>query len=109
MTSDSTRWRKSSYSGGQGGNCVEVGGQSVGSRVLVRDTKDRSGTTLRFAPEVWRRFADQAKSARPLAAALRRSAGPRPELHRRISSRSVESFTAGMLASSSAVTAACSS
>jgi uncharacterized protein DUF397 len=108
MTSDSTRWRKSSYSGGQGGNCVEVAGQSVGGRVLVRDTKDRTGTTLRFAPEVWRRFADQAKSARSLAAALR-SAGLRPELHRRISSRSVESFTAGMLASSSAATAVCSS
>ena len=68
MTSDSTSWRKSSYSGGQGGNCVEVADHSEIGRVLVRDTKDRTGPMLRFAPEVWRRFADQAKGARSLAA-----------------------------------------
>ena len=32
-------WRKSSYSGNGGGNCVEVAGR--GSRVLVRDTAGR--------------------------------------------------------------------
>jgi hypothetical protein len=48
-------WRKSTYSGGNGGNCVEVG-QQVG-RVLVRDTKDRTGAVLAVGADVWRRFA----------------------------------------------------
>ncbi len=53
-------WRKSSYSGNGGGNCVEVAGR--GSRVLVRDTKqDEAGPVLRFSPAAWRRFADRVK------------------------------------------------
>ena len=39
------RWRKSSYSGNGGGNCVEV---AAGGRVLVRDSQDHAGTVLRF-------------------------------------------------------------
>jgi Domain of unknown function (DUF397) len=53
-------WRKSSYSGSNGGNCVEVGGH--GRRVLVRDTwQAGTGPVLRFSPDAWRRFADQVK------------------------------------------------
>ena len=53
-------WRKSSYSGGNGGSCVEVGDH--GNRVLVRDTKqDGTGPVLRFTPTAWRRFADEVK------------------------------------------------
>jgi len=52
------RWRKSSYSGGEG-NCVEVADH--GNRVLVRDTKNKAGAILRFCPDAWRRFADQVK------------------------------------------------
>lgn len=53
-------WRKSSYSGANGGNCVEVA--SFGDVVAVRDTKqDGTGPVLRFTPAVWREFADQAK------------------------------------------------
>ena len=37
MTIRVTRWRTSSYSGSQGGNCVEVAGHD--RLVLVRDTK----------------------------------------------------------------------
>jgi hypothetical protein len=55
-------WRKSSYSGGNGGNCVEVGAQPQAGRVLVRDTKDREGPVLRFTPGAWRRFADLMRS-----------------------------------------------
>ena len=55
-----TGWRKSSYTTSNGGNCVEVAGQE--SRVLVRDTKDRSGPVLRFSPAAWRRFAERAKT-----------------------------------------------
>jgi len=54
-----TGWRKSSRSSGNGGNCVEVG--QANRDVAVRDTKDRSGPVLRFAPDAWRRFAEQVK------------------------------------------------
>ena len=53
-------WRKSSYTTSNGGNCVEVAGRE--SRVLVRDTKDRTGPMLRFAPDSWRRFAERVKA-----------------------------------------------
>ena len=52
------RWRKSSYSGNGGGNCVEV---AVDGRVMVRDSQDRAGTVLRFPSAEWRKFADQVK------------------------------------------------
>ena len=51
-------WRKASYSD-NGGNCVEVAPH--GSHVLVRDTQDRAGTALTFAPTAWHNFADQLK------------------------------------------------
>jgi uncharacterized protein DUF397 len=52
-------WRKSSYSGANGGNCVEVGSRD--SRVLVRDTKDRTESVLTFSAASWCRFAAQVK------------------------------------------------
>ena len=55
-------WRKSSYSGGNGGGCVEVGAQAQVGRVLVRDTRDRQGPVLRVTPDAWRQFADQVRS-----------------------------------------------
>jgi hypothetical protein len=56
MTSDTASWRKSSYSGGRGGNCVEVG-QSADGSVLVRDTKDHGhGPVHRHSPAQWRAF-----------------------------------------------------
>jgi|HubBroStandDraft_1064217.scaffolds.fasta_scaffold257291_2 hypothetical protein len=57
-------WRKSSYSGGQGGNCVEIADHD--SRVLVRDTKNRSGVVLRFTPDAWARFTGSVKAGRSL-------------------------------------------
>jgi len=59
MTINDTRWIKSSYSGGQGGDCIEVA--PSGPDVLVRDTKDRQGPVLRLSPDAWRRFADRLK------------------------------------------------
>jgi hypothetical protein len=52
-------WRKSSYSGGQGGNCIEVADND--SRVIVRDTKDRQGPALRFSADAWCRLVEQLK------------------------------------------------
>lgn len=45
-------WRKASYSGNGGGNCVEVG--NLSGDVAVRDTKDRAGAVLAFSPATWR-------------------------------------------------------
>jgi hypothetical protein len=58
---DGRCWRKSSYSGNGGTDCVEVGTCAEG--VLVRDTKDRSGSSMRFAPAAWHNFAEQVKTA----------------------------------------------
>jgi hypothetical protein len=58
---DNRKWIKSSYSGAQGGNCIEVADHE--SAVLVRDTKDSQGPMLRFTPDAWRKFADRVKDA----------------------------------------------
>ena len=46
-------WRKSSYSGPNGGECIEV---ATADAVLVRDTADRDGPVLTFTPDAWRAF-----------------------------------------------------
>ncbi|MBS2965635.1 DUF397 domain-containing protein [Actinocrinis puniceicyclus] len=48
-------WRKSSRSGGQGGNCVEVAELPDGGTV-VRDSKDPDGPVLRFTAAEWTAF-----------------------------------------------------
>ena len=49
-------WRTSSYSNGNGGNCVEVADLPDGGR-LVRDTKDHgNGPILRYTAAEWRAF-----------------------------------------------------
>ena len=55
-----TSWRKSSHSGSNGGSCVEVG--TAPGAVLVRDTKDRQGPALSFSADAWRAFADRIKN-----------------------------------------------
>lgn len=50
----STSWRKSTYSGPNGGNCVEI--RRAEGRVQVRDTADRDGFMLSVAPAAWRSF-----------------------------------------------------
>ncbi len=56
-----TRWRKSSYSGGNGGACIEIAIPSPADHILVKDSKDTTGATLQFSPDAWRRFAEQLK------------------------------------------------
>jgi hypothetical protein len=48
-------WRKSTYSNGNGGNCVEVASLPDGGRA-VRDSKDRRGPVLRFTTSEWAAF-----------------------------------------------------
>ncbi|ROO58469.1 uncharacterized protein DUF397 [Micromonospora sp. Llam0] len=52
------RWRKSTRS--DSANCVEVADNLPG-RVYVRDTKNRDGGTLAFAPSSWSSFVELAK------------------------------------------------
>ncbi|GAA3770950.1 hypothetical protein GCM10022225_67560 [Plantactinospora mayteni] len=49
------RWRKSTRSGGNGGNCVEIADNLPGI-VGIRDTKDPGGPTLTFDPSDWTVF-----------------------------------------------------
>jgi Domain of unknown function (DUF397) len=51
-------WRKSSYSGDNGGECVEVG---TAGAVLVRDTTDRYSPVLVFPGDAWRAFTETIK------------------------------------------------
>jgi len=47
-------WRKSSFSGANGGSCVETAtGNGV---ILVRDTTDRDGLTLSVPAGAWQQF-----------------------------------------------------
>jgi hypothetical protein len=46
-------WRKSSFSGANGGACVEVASTNG---VAVRDTTDRDGVTLEFTAAAWQEF-----------------------------------------------------
>jgi hypothetical protein len=49
------QWHKSSFSGGNGGGCVEVASNLPGI-VAVRDSKDPDGTALAFSPADWDAF-----------------------------------------------------
>jgi hypothetical protein len=50
-------WRKSSYSSGNGGQCVEVA-RNLPNVVAVRDSKNPEETALVFTPQEWRAFLD---------------------------------------------------
>ena len=50
--SDSLRWWKSTRSGNQGGNCVEVA--TTGRTWYVRDSKNRAGGMLSVDHVAWR-------------------------------------------------------
>jgi hypothetical protein len=63
---DALNWRKASYSASNGG-CVEVADHD--SRVLVRDTQDRTGPALQFSSMAWRKFASGVKADASLLSA----------------------------------------
>jgi hypothetical protein len=50
-------WRKSSYSSGNGGACVEVA-RNLPNVVAVRDSKNPEGPALVLTAQEWRAFLD---------------------------------------------------
>ncbi|MGW0068310.1 DUF397 domain-containing protein [Streptosporangium sandarakinum] len=54
-------WRKSTLSGPDGGNCVEVAKFSDGRRG-IRDSKNPTGAALIFSFEGWKKFIEITKS-----------------------------------------------
>ncbi|MFI1100150.1 DUF397 domain-containing protein [Streptomyces melanogenes] len=53
-TLGAARWRKSTYSGDQGGDCVEIA--ALPSTVAVRDSKNPHGPAIRFNPAAFSDF-----------------------------------------------------
>jgi Domain of unknown function (DUF397) len=60
-TIDRVQWRKSSYSGSNGGACVEVA-HLPGGVLAVRDSKDPGGPKLAFAADEWAAFTEGVKA-----------------------------------------------
>ena len=52
-------WRKSSYSGSNGGDCVEVA--SADGVMMVRDTKARDGVVLSVPADAWQAWLSSIK------------------------------------------------
>lgn len=58
-------WRKSSYSNGSGGSCVEIAmlTDTPGEHdIAVRDSKDPHGPALSFSANQWRDFTTAIKT-----------------------------------------------
>ncbi|MFE1958885.1 DUF397 domain-containing protein [Streptomyces sp. NPDC059479] len=53
------RWRKSSYSSGEQGECLEVADGYAD--IPVRDSKNPTGPALRFQPTNWASFIESLK------------------------------------------------
>jgi hypothetical protein len=49
-------WRKSSYSGDQGGDCVEIADATPCPTIAIRDSKKPAGPILTLAPAVFTTF-----------------------------------------------------
>ncbi|MFF4544386.1 DUF397 domain-containing protein [Streptomyces sp. NPDC001406] len=56
MSVEALTWVKSSYSSGEGGECVEVSAAS--GAVYVRDSKDTSRPALTVEPAAWTAFVE---------------------------------------------------
>ncbi|MEV8104135.1 MULTISPECIES: DUF397 domain-containing protein [unclassified Streptomyces] len=52
-------WRKSNHSSGEGGNCIEVA--SCAAAVHIRDSKNVQGPRLDVAPGAWAAFVSYAQ------------------------------------------------
>jgi Domain of unknown function (DUF397) len=61
MEDTDLKWRKSSYSGNGGGNCVEIAADTRG--LVVRDTQDRTGSVLSLSADAWQAFTGSLKAS----------------------------------------------
>ncbi|MEU6253325.1 DUF397 domain-containing protein [Streptomyces sp. NPDC047043] len=61
-----TSWRKSTYSGGSSGDCLEVT-DAAHPRALVpvRDSKNPTGPAIAFSPPAWQAFVTSLGRTRP--------------------------------------------
>lgn len=55
------QWRKSSYSGGSNGGCIEAAPHRDG--FAVRDSKDPAGPVLAFGTEDWAAFVTSVRTS----------------------------------------------
>lgn len=61
MDLSKAKWRKSSYSGSNGGACVEVASAHSGV-VAIRDSKNPTGPVLTFSTPEWATFLNAVKA-----------------------------------------------
>ncbi|GAA1936236.1 DUF397 domain-containing protein [Kitasatospora viridis] len=54
MNTHQLSWKKSSYSGAEGGECVEIA--TAPAAVHIRDSKDPDGPLLTVTPTAWAAF-----------------------------------------------------
>ncbi|MER6121326.1 DUF397 domain-containing protein [Streptomyces sp. NPDC001795] len=54
MSSTALRWFKSSYSGSDGGNCIEIAVQPTA--IHIRDSKSPTTAHLTVTPSTWAAF-----------------------------------------------------
>jgi hypothetical protein len=62
MDLTNAQWRKSSYSGNNGGQCVET--RALPDIIAVRDSKNPDGGILTFSPEMFSAFLSGIKNGR---------------------------------------------
>ncbi|MFD4713171.1 DUF397 domain-containing protein [Streptomyces sp. NPDC058430] len=58
-----TMWRKSSYSGGDSGDCLEVNDHACAAHLPVRDSKNPHGPAVVFTSGAWTAFLGAVKAA----------------------------------------------
>ena len=59
------KWFKSSFSNGQGGECVEAAINLPSAVMAVRDSKHPDGPVLLFSADEWRTFTQGVKLSDP--------------------------------------------
>jgi hypothetical protein len=63
MDNSHLTWRKSTHSGGNGGDCIEVSPTSK-PFIAIRDSKDPNGPKLLISSPMWQMFAQRVRTAK---------------------------------------------
>ncbi|MFC7807803.1 DUF397 domain-containing protein [Streptomyces olivaceus] len=58
MALSNVEWRTSSYSGSNGGDCVQVADGCPAGSVPVRDSKNTAGPVVTVGARAWQSFVD---------------------------------------------------